>query len=652
MSIYRTQKTEPKNGHTAIVLNPARISGCENQKDESLEDQQEHAEEVAEEHVEGFEIEYRVIATKGKGEDLERPELAEIEAQLRTGEIDLLILEDIGRLVRGTEASRLIGVAVDHGTRVVSPNDGIDTADDSWEEDVISACRDHVGHNVHTSKRIKKKTMLRFKRKGQSTPLPVAGIIKPEDSKSYFDWSWDEASKPIILQGASDLRRHLNCSAVADYFESVGFPVGRYCKNKKWDGKMVRRFYNNPILKGMPERGNMHTVKRHQTGQRRSVKNPEGPVSITVPNLELIPPSEFDELCAALDEKNKGRGRKPNAKGEDPLKGIQRKRTRFPGQHAQCWYCGRQLVWGGNGIKENLQCKGSRNWMCWNAVGVNGPSLTRYIVDAINGLLTEVTSFQEQFQAIVEAAAEKPGARIQAQEKMLLMDENQLAIEQKNFSESLKRLGPFPGSEVTLAELMERRKNLLIRRAKFSRKSIGPSDLPATASELIELLRTTFLSLAIDSYEFGAMLPRIVPGVFLYLVRLVDGGPCYPRVKFKVDLTGAFESNAPEELQALLSREFTVDVFELPKRARIRNEAMRLLGEGCNRKQVIERIDEPLSTKMIASSVQLNSCMEELGIDDPLKFQAEPPNDYKKFRKHLNPRYKFSMTEGYIRPEL
>ena len=107
MSIYRTQQIEPKNGHTAIVLNPARISGCENQQDESLEDQQEHAEEVAEEHVEDFEIEYRVIATKGKGEDLERPELAEIEAQLRTGEIDLLILEDIGRLVRGTEASRL-----------------------------------------------------------------------------------------------------------------------------------------------------------------------------------------------------------------------------------------------------------------------------------------------------------------------------------------------------------------------------------------------------------------------------------------------------------------------------------------------------------------------------------------------------------------
>jgi hypothetical protein len=60
-------------------------------------------------------------------------------------------------MVRGTEAARLCGIAVDHGTRVIAPNDCIDTADESWEEDVISACRDHVGHNTHTSKRLKHK---------------------------------------------------------------------------------------------------------------------------------------------------------------------------------------------------------------------------------------------------------------------------------------------------------------------------------------------------------------------------------------------------------------------------------------------------------------------------------------------------------------
>lgn len=253
MSIYRTQPLEPKNEVFPVVLNLARISGCPSQKEASLEDQQDNAVEVVSELWEGDieNAEFRLIATKGKGEDLTRPELAEVEAQLRTGEIDLLILDDIGRLVRGTEAARLIGLGVDHGTRTLAPNDGIDTADESWEEDVISACRDHVGHNAHTSKRLKQKLMNRFKRKGQATGLPIAGYLKPDDAASYHDWSLDEPSIPIIRKGASELRRHLNCSAIADYFESVGFKVGPYCTNEKWDGKMVRRFYDNPILKGI-----------------------------------------------------------------------------------------------------------------------------------------------------------------------------------------------------------------------------------------------------------------------------------------------------------------------------------------------------------------------------------------------------------------
>lgn len=114
-----------------------------------------------------------MIATIGEGESLDRPELPEIEAMLRTREIDVLLAEDIGRLVRGAEASRLCGIAVDHGTRALAPNDCIDTDDDSWEEDAIRACRDHVGHNSHTSKRLEQKLMNRFVKMGGAMPRPV-----------------------------------------------------------------------------------------------------------------------------------------------------------------------------------------------------------------------------------------------------------------------------------------------------------------------------------------------------------------------------------------------------------------------------------------------------------------------------------------------
>ena len=315
MSIYRTQMMQPRNGHTLVVLIPARISGCQSQKEVSLQDQEDHAKEVVGEIFDGDNIEYRVIATKGKGELITRPELAEIEAAIRSRELDVIIVEDLGRLVRGTEANRLCGIAVDHGTRVIAVHDCIDTWEEGWEEDVIAACRDHVGHNAHTSKRLKKKLMLRFKRMAAATPCPIAGYVKPEDAESFHDWHVDETVRPIILDGGDRLRKHLNCSALADYFNSIKFPVGPYCRNEEWDGAMVRRYYKNPILKGKPERGNMHSDKHHETGKRRSVKNPEGPVSIDLPHLAIFSDDDFDELNALLTEKNSKMGRKPYADG-------------------------------------------------------------------------------------------------------------------------------------------------------------------------------------------------------------------------------------------------------------------------------------------------------------------------------------------------
>ena len=128
----------------------------------------DHAKEEVAELYSGP-TEYRVIATKGKGEALDRPELIETEALLRTRELDLFVMEDVGRLVRGGDAVRLWGIAVDHGTRCMAPNDDCDTTDDNWEQDLLEACAQHVGHNVHTSKRLKKKLRNRFRKSGAVT---------------------------------------------------------------------------------------------------------------------------------------------------------------------------------------------------------------------------------------------------------------------------------------------------------------------------------------------------------------------------------------------------------------------------------------------------------------------------------------------------
>jgi hypothetical protein len=412
----------PRNGHTLTIGVVARISGCANQKELSLDDQVDHAKQVVAELYDGP-VEFRVIATKGKGERLDRPELAELDAMLRTGELDGLVAEDIGRVIRGTEAVRICGLAVDHATRVLAPNDCIDTFDDTWEEDVISACRDHVGHNAHTSKRIKQKSMNRFRKFGGATPCEIFGYLKPPGAKTYDDWR-----------------------------NRRGVPTGKYGRSPTWDGAKVRRITRNPLLKGMPGRGFKHTIKHHETGRRIAVKNPKGPLFRDCPHLIHVDPLEFDAVNALLDAANKGCGRKP-VNGSDPLWRVPRKRTRFPGQHACCRYCGRQFVWGGNGITENLMCNGSRAWRCWNSIGFTGAAAVAQVAAAIAAELARLDGFDDQFRALVEQAGRDGGTDLVRSWAELKRDEEASARQQGNLLTAIADYGPKPMFQEKLADL-------------------------------------------------------------------------------------------------------------------------------------------------------------------------------------------------------
>ena len=156
---------------------------------------------------------------------------------------------------------------------------------------------------------------------------PPAGYVIPEGAKSYDDWqkcpkaeSWicDESGLQHVQQHYPDLVERLrnegwvrvgmqfltrtqNCSAVADFLNGIGVPTGPYCrKRKKWYGAMVRRYYSNPILKGFPARGTKHTINRHETGRRISVKNPKGPTYRECSHLAFLTAGEFDDLAVVF----------------------------------------------------------------------------------------------------------------------------------------------------------------------------------------------------------------------------------------------------------------------------------------------------------------------------------------------------------------
>jgi hypothetical protein len=629
----------------------ARISGCAKQKEVSLEDQVDHGKEEVAQLFQGP-VEYLVIATKGKGERLDRPELDEIEQWLRSRKLDLLVMEDLGRLVRGTEAVRLCGIAVDHGTRVIAPNDCIDTAEESWEEDVISACRDHVGHNAHTSKRLKQKLMNRFKKGGGVTPCEIYGYIKPPDAKTYDDWLRDPKAEPFILEGRRKLLATPNCSAVADWFNRQGVPVGKYCRRSTWTGAMVRRFYSNSILKGQPARGHKHTIKHHETGRRIAVPNPKGPTFVEFPHLAYFTADEFDELEQLLRQKN-AKHRRPLQDGVDPRHRVPRKRTRFPGQHAYCWYCGRQYVWGANGMSGNLMCSGSREWRCWNSIGFSGALATQRVLAAIKDELYRLDGIDAQFEEMVRLASLDDTRGLAELWADLEQKDASLTQEKVRFVEAIGKYGPLPMLNDKLREIEEREKSLAISRRKLERAKPNSAKLPGNAAEFRSLLGQQLEQAEKDDGELVDWLCRLTPDFSVYLVRSLDGGHLLPRARVRLHL-GATLPGIEEmpDVSHLVTREITLDLFKPLQRLRILPEAARLSESGLSQKRIAQQLTERATATAVGRALALAKEMEGQGLTDPLLLIESPPDDYRKLRRHKNPKYQYQPLEGYERQPL
>jgi site-specific DNA recombinase len=652
MGINYEKKFVPRDGRKLIVVLIARISGCAKQKEISLEDQLQHLKEFVEDFYSGP-VEYIIIATKGKGENKTRAELIDLEAKLNQKFIDVLIMEDLGRLLRGVDAVRLLGVAHDNGTRGIALGDNIDTAEITWEADAAHKTADHIAHQVHTSRRIKSRFRIRFLRNGECTGQPIAGYIVDEGVKSYDQWKKDALAEQWIREAFVLLRATLNCAVVAAFLNDNGIPTGPSCRvNKKWTGRLVREYFGNPLLKGMARHNNMISEKRYLTGIRSSVRNTEEPLYYACPHLAFLTEAEFDDLNQALDQKNKNLGRKPVGQN-DPRYRVPRSRTKFPGQHALCWYCGHPMYWGGNGVNHNLMCSNSRHCNCWNTIGFNGKLATQRVVEAVIELLWKLPDLEAQFRELLDKAALEQPTEIELRWRKLEADE-QAWRDQKSFvNEAAKKHGTSMLDEAIEALKIEKtridleREHLEGRKKRDIKVACSLDDLRLGLQE--QLTNATF-----DCPKFGLYLRKLCPEFHVFNVRRCDDeGHILPRARIRLSLSGMLDIgyNVPG-LDELLSSVSTVDLFESTQTVRIMEEVARLAASGLQPKEIATQIEEHPTTTAVHNALNLHKRMTELGLSSPYVVLREPPADYAKLRRHKNSKYDFKPQDGYIAPEL
>jgi hypothetical protein len=409
---------------------------------------------------------------------------------------------------------------------------------------------------------------------------------------------------------------------------------------------MVRRISRNTILKGMPERGNQVTVKHHETGRTVSVKNPDGPETYACPHLAHIDPAEVDEVNAIVKAANRGRGRKPVV-GADPRKGVSRKRTVWPGQHARCGVCGRLYYWGGHGQADHMMCSGTRDYACWNGVTLDGYFAAKAVAAAVLAAVEQLTGFDP-------ALTERVRAQADAEQDTKADDLRRLDREEAEKRQAADRvLAMIEGTDVggQSALLAERLAELEGRLAAIPRERRAIVQRPALVRELPEveslkgLARKVLDRLASGDPDVGNQLRMLLPEVLIFPVRPVGGGRTVARARVVLDLVALLDGPAAAAVGRVLRQVIWVDLFDPPQRIKHRTEIVALRAAGKTERQVAAALALPQPT--VQRAMALTRLMAEHGLTAPYEFLTAPPEDDKKMRRHRHKRYRFDPLPGF-----
>ena len=176
-----------RNGHTLEVILPCRVSdpGPGKQDIMSLADQEAMHRRWLSEHT-ALPLNVHPLPGSGSGECLDRKEYLQLMEMVESDRYDLVVTEDLGRIVRRIYAHIFCEHCVDHHTRLIALNDHVDTLESGWEDRSLIAAWHHERSNRDTSDRIKRSHRNRFEQ-GRCLSLPIFGYHKKAGGKTDDD---------------------------------------------------------------------------------------------------------------------------------------------------------------------------------------------------------------------------------------------------------------------------------------------------------------------------------------------------------------------------------------------------------------------------------------------------------------------------------
>ncbi len=636
---------EPKSGKVFKVVGVARIS-TDNQDEKSLDDQEAYYRQwLNREYGEGNYV-LKVIAYRGSGQILDNEEFLQLCEMVASGDYDLVIAEDLSRIIRRIHGVIFCEEAEDTATRVVGIGDPLDTSKEGWETNAVFSSLKNSAFCKDTSRRIKRSHRNRFDN-GGIFQHEIWGHDKPDGKSHESDVTKLPKADRIydkwftMLEGDENGEGVYNYREVADWLNDEGIPTGKLCKLEKWDGPMVRRYTFNTLLKGERRRNDRVTIRVNKTGRPKTVPAPEEHRLVRqCPHLAFIEPERYDRVIRILKKRN-AKYKRAESVVNDPRAGIPKRQTRWPGQHLRCGVCGRLYVFGGHGRKERLMCNGAREHKCWNAMTVSGPEVAVAVGKHLRELVRDLPNFDEmwvqEFNTQRDAQSVKQNSELTKYSKLLEAENRKL----ENLITGLAAIGSSDAMVCKIREAEDRVNELRDKISESKSRKQGCFVLP-TLEEIQSVADVAFADIAVESIEFSRLMRELLDDFFVLPYRLADGGAVQPRVVFQVSMGRLLNSKLDLPITQFGCE---VDLMKQPKRLRYLNDVVRLESEGMKHKDIAEQLG--IFKSEVGYAMKLHRLISKLGTDDPWIPMRSSAQVYESFKRVRNPRFKFEPLPGF-----
>jgi DNA invertase Pin-like site-specific DNA recombinase len=655
MPLTETRLTakNPAVGLTVIVL--GRISTVY-QNVESIEASHQYVQAYLSRIYDGP-LKLHCLGEQASGLLADRASIREAETLIASGQVDLVIAEDLGRIYRNPRHQYdFVQNAVDKDVRVICIGDHLDTADENWEVMMGAAALRHGLYIPDTRRRVNRTATHSFHQGGmvQKVRYGYRRLTKSEAESGEFGPRGLRIARlsectPVIREMAQRISQGQSLSEVARWLREIGVEPGPYVTGGRWTARGVRDLLYDPILRG--QRSFRKTVSKqiYRSGKYRRLQNPNAPESHTYPELAHLTAAEQDKLWCILDE----RQQRPRSKSgrEHPRFHIARSDSIWPGQHARCTICGEYLYWT---LNRQLKCKDafSRTARCWNHVQVQA----NQVYDKV---LPRLLAFCEAHVPFRNILIEAAWSEFQNCDRQYQRDEEASQHEAADLEkrrDNLVRAIEVGGDLNVLVEQLQKVQDRLDQLAAEAAERQAMHEQPfafLSRDDVDSRLDAALLAVAQRSFRFAALMRQFIPVFLIQPVQALDSGQVRPRAKmtFQVPPPGT-ESSESEPLRF----ELVVDLFDPPLHIAHASEVRQYMTDhpGATLKAAGKALG--LGHMTVKRARDYASLMGRAGIDSPYRELLEQPAHASRWKprkaKSANQRLSESKSPAQIQPSV